>query len=104
LFCHTEQQRVGDTGDGGTDQRCDPEQPPLGRCPVAVEECDAGGPWWISVSVSPIDRPANPLGARSSVEPRIASRKMKVSTTSVMSTASSEQPPATNPPITWVTQ
>ena len=45
---------------------------------------------WIRVSVSPIDNPAKPCGARSSVEPRITSRKMPVSTTSAMSTAHSE--------------
>ena len=33
---------------------------------------------WISVSVSPIDKPAKPFGARSSVEPRMISRKIPV--------------------------
>ena len=47
---------------------------------------------WIRVSVSPIEMPANPLGARSSVDPRITSRKIKVSSTSVISTAVREYP------------
>ncbi len=45
---------------------------------------------WISVSVNPIDSPAKPLGARSSVEPRMTKRNTKVSRTSAISTATSE--------------
>src|SRR4051812_41609449 len=48
---------------------------------------------WINVSVRPIDKPANPFGARSSVEPRMTRRKTPVRTTSAMITAHSEKPP-----------
>ena len=45
---------------------------------------------WIRVRVRPIARPAKPFGARSSVAPRITSRKMKVSRISAITTAASE--------------
>ncbi len=45
---------------------------------------------WISVSARPIDKPAKPFGARSSVDPRMTNMKMPVRTTSVMITAHSE--------------
>jgi len=44
----------------------------------------------ITVRVRPMASPANPLGARSSVDPRMTSRNTKVRTTSVMMTADSE--------------
>ena len=100
FFVRAEQVRVGDTRDGGADQRCEPEHPELHRRASPLKNAtpvDRAGLTdvfemgiemrWISVSVSPIDKPAKPFGARSSVDPRMTNMKMPVRTTSVMITA-----------------
>ena len=48
---------------------------------------------WIITRLSPIDMPANPLGALSLVDPYITSRKMNVRTTSAMNPDVIENPP-----------
>jgi len=45
---------------------------------------------WITVRVRPMASPANPLGARSSVDPRMTSRNTPVRTISATITAQSE--------------
>jgi hypothetical protein len=86
----TEQEWICGTRDRGSHQRGQPEQPELGLAGL-TDVLEIGIEMrWISVSASPIAKPAKPFGALSSVAPRMTSRKTPVSTSSAINTATIE--------------
>ena len=102
-FVPAEKIRVRDSGDGRADERRQPEHPQLGGCAVGVEERHPRRARRVDRRVGDRDRDqvdqgeckadrqtGEPLGARSSVDPRMTSRKTPVRTISARITGHSE--------------
>jgi hypothetical protein len=97
FFVAAEQQGVCDPGNGGANQRCDPERPQLSRRTVAVEERDTGRPRRPRKPI-PTEIPSDGLAANTAA-PQPPSTNQNVPMNSAVSRCSTVGSRMSTPPL-----